>query len=211
MSGSDGEAGAPRYRRLTQDRRRAAIEEAALACIARGGIAAFTIERVAAEAGVSGGLVVHHFRSKEGLLAACYARIYNQMTEVLERPHPGIPRLRHIVEVLTSPEFFSREALNIWVALWGEIPNNPELLAEHRARLGAYRADIVAAVAEIAGDADAESIALGFISLVDGLGLQHRIDPELMPAETARRTCWRYLEAELGRPVGPAGDPPPAA
>lgn len=198
---------APRFQRLTQEQRRTALAEAALTCIARGGIAAFTVDRVAAEAGVSGGLVMHHFGSKEGLLAAAYARIYGQMTEALERPHLGVPRIVHLVEVLTSTEFFNREALNIWVALWGAIANNPQLMAEHRARLAGYRLEVEMAINEHAAAAgrevDAPSAAIGLICLIDGLGVQHCIDPDTMPASIAREACYRYLESELGRLLSP--------
>lgn len=50
---------------------RARIRDAAIACIARTGFAGTTVRAVATEAGVSPGLVLHHFGSKEGLRTAC--------------------------------------------------------------------------------------------------------------------------------------------
>lgn len=50
---------------------RAAILTAAIELVGRSGADATTVRAVARAAGVSPALVIHHFRSKEGLLAAC--------------------------------------------------------------------------------------------------------------------------------------------
>lgn len=50
---------------------RARIRDAALARFGTDGIAATSVRAVAADAGVSPALVVHHFGSKEGLRQAC--------------------------------------------------------------------------------------------------------------------------------------------
>lgn len=50
---------------------KARIRDAAIACFAGHGIASTTARKVAAAAGVSPGLVIHHFGSMDGLRAAC--------------------------------------------------------------------------------------------------------------------------------------------
>jgi len=50
---------------------KARIRDAAIACFADVGASQTTARRVAAEAGVSPGLVMHHFGSMEGLRSAC--------------------------------------------------------------------------------------------------------------------------------------------
>ena len=50
---------------------RARIRDAAITHIARHGIRSATVRGIAAEAGVSAGLVLHHFGSKDGLRGAC--------------------------------------------------------------------------------------------------------------------------------------------
>ncbi len=62
----------PRGAKAPDDRTaRARIRDAAIASFANHGIRGTTARRVAAEAGVSPGLVIHHFGSMEGLRAAC--------------------------------------------------------------------------------------------------------------------------------------------
>lgn len=50
---------------------RARIRDAAIACFAEHGVAGTTARKVAAAAGVSPGLVMHHFDSMDGLRRAC--------------------------------------------------------------------------------------------------------------------------------------------
>lgn len=50
---------------------RARIRDAAITCFAEAGIAGSTVRSIARAAGVSPGLVMHHFGSKENLLTAC--------------------------------------------------------------------------------------------------------------------------------------------
>lgn len=50
---------------------KARIRDAAIECFAEHGLAATTARKVAAAAGVSPGLVIHHFGSMDGLRAAC--------------------------------------------------------------------------------------------------------------------------------------------
>jgi TetR/AcrR family transcriptional regulator, regulator of cefoperazone and chloramphenicol sensitivity len=82
---------------------RARIREAAIALFAEKGIAATTIRDIAQAAGVSSGLLRHHFGSKEGLRDACDEYALNQITalgiqftetNLLGRITPEIMRLQ---------------------------------------------------------------------------------------------------------------------
>jgi TetR/AcrR family transcriptional regulator, regulator of cefoperazone and chloramphenicol sensitivity len=82
---------------------RARIREAAIALFAEKGMAATTIRDIAQAAGVSSGLLRHHFGSKEGLRDACDEYAFNQVaalgiqfneTSLLGRVTPEIMRLQ---------------------------------------------------------------------------------------------------------------------
>ncbi len=192
----------PRNQRLAPADRRAHIEDAARTCMARGGIRAFTVDQVVAEAGVSRGLIAHHFGSMDGLLVAVYGRMYREWIAVIDAPRPGLTRLEATIEALVSPDLFSRDVLNIWLTLWGEIANNPTLRDEHRKLYGDYRASIAAALREAATSngrtIDAETIAAAFICLIDGFGVQRCVEPSLLSEDDARAACWAFLAPHLG-------------
>jgi TetR/AcrR family transcriptional regulator, regulator of cefoperazone and chloramphenicol sensitivity len=95
---------------------RARIRDAAIALFAERGIGPATIRDIAQAAGVSSGLVRHHFGSKEGLRRACdeYAmaeamrlrsRIFNEGRTILGDLHPTVIALqRYLVRsTLDSP------------------------------------------------------------------------------------------------------------
>ncbi|KAB2877403.1 MAG: TetR family transcriptional regulator [Albidovulum sp.] len=193
---------APRFTRMSGEDRRAALVSAGLACMAQGGIQAFTVDRVCAEAGVSRGLITHHFGSMNGLLAAVYARMYDDSTRPAHAAAPGATRLSALLDAYFAPELFNRDTLNIWLALWGQISVNADLREEHRVQYPAYVRDVAAAIGAVAAqngrEVDAGVLATTLIALVDGLGLQHCIDPGSMPADSARAACRSLLEPHLG-------------
>jgi AcrR family transcriptional regulator len=204
----DGGAAAPRRKaRLTSAGRRALLEDAACACMARGGIRAFTVDKVAAEAGVSRGLIVHHFGSMDGLLVAVYSRMYGEWIAAISAPRPGLGRLEAIVEALVSPALFCRDVQNTWLTLWGEIANNPVLGAEHRLRYAEYRDSIAGALREagVAGAGrDPDTVATALICLIDGLGVQRCVEPALLPEAAARAAFWALLDPLRCRGASPA-------
>ncbi|MGO9342210.1 MAG: TetR/AcrR family transcriptional regulator [Acidimicrobiales bacterium] len=64
---------------------RARIRDAALRLFAERGVESSTIREIARAAGVSGGLVRHHFGSKDDLRAACDAYALTQMMRIKEQ------------------------------------------------------------------------------------------------------------------------------
>jgi len=197
---------APKYSRLTQEQRQAALIAAGLACLARGGILEFTIDNICREAGVSRGLITHHFGSKDGLMVAIYRSMYDRLHQGIETAPGGAPsaasRLRAMVETIFAPELFSREELNIWLALWGEIVNNPALKREHRRQYARYLRNLEAVLAEVVAARglvlEVRPLAQMVIALVDGLGLERCIEPRLLSPRAARDICLSTLEAVLG-------------
>jgi AcrR family transcriptional regulator len=80
----------PRKRRLPPDERRAQILEAATRVLARDGIARFSLEGAAREAGIAPTLPRHYFESRDQLLAAVVNQITPQVVEPLLRPDPSL-------------------------------------------------------------------------------------------------------------------------
>jgi AcrR family transcriptional regulator len=68
---------------------RARIRDAALALFAERGMDGATIRDIAKAAGVSGGLVRHHFGSKDGLRAACDSYALDQLMQIKEQAVDG--------------------------------------------------------------------------------------------------------------------------
>lgn len=192
----------PRFRRYSSETRAAMLVDAGLRCLARGGITAFTIDQICAEAQVSRGLITHHFGAKDGLLVACYATMYDRFTAVLHPPGGTAPDLVHLVEANFAPEVFNPDSLRIWLALWGEIANHSALRDVHRSRYQDFLfivAEAVSGFAQSRGKTvNAHTIAVLFIALSDGLWLEQGIDPTVLSRDAARMACYQFLESFLG-------------
>lgn len=199
----------PRFSRYPRETRGAMLIEAGLACLARGGMAAFTVDNICREAAVSRGLIKHHFGSKDALLAAVYSTMYDRFTEVLAPPDRPEPDLAGLVEANVAPAVFNAASLKIWLALWGEIANSAELRDAHRQRYQDLLDRVAGAIAAEAGhrgqSVDARAVATMFIALSDGLWLEHGIDAAMLSRDAARTALYAFLE----RFLGPLDRPPP--
>ena len=193
----------PRFRRYGREVRAAMLIEAGLACLAEGGIAAFTVDGICRRAGTSRGLIAHHFGSKDQLLAEVYEAAYAPMLAAIAPRPDGTPlSLPELIARIFAAERSTPQALNVWMALWGAMAGNPGLKDAHRRKYGEYRATVAAAIAIHRGTAEkADELAASVIGLVDGLWLEHCIDPDGLPPAAARAACLRMLDPLLG-PVG---------
>lgn len=190
-----------RFTRLSSEDRRAQLIEVGLACLAEGGILHFTVDRICTAAGVSRGLVLHHFGSMAGMLAAVYARLYRDTVPDLAALPPEA-RLEALIDGVFAPRAFSRDTLAAWLALWGQIAVTPALQAEHQRQYRDYLAqvaDAIAALAAVRGrEVKAQPLAVSLICLIDGLCLQQCMDPDVIGAEAAKAACRDFLAPHLG-------------
>lgn len=97
---------------------RARIRDAAIDLIGRNGFARVTVRQVAQAAGVSPGLVIHHFGSKDGLRLACDTRVQQVLSESiaqLERqggPASAMAQLARADEYLPVVRYGTRALLD---------------------------------------------------------------------------------------------------
>ncbi len=82
---------------------KARIRDAAIASIAEHGISGTTARKVASAAGVSPGLVIHHYDSMEGLRSACDAHVATTIREFKERAISGGPTMDILAALRDAP------------------------------------------------------------------------------------------------------------
>ena len=193
----------PRFRRYASEVRARMLIEAGLACLARGGITVFTVDNVCREAGASRGLITHHFGSKDALLAAVFAAAYRPRLDHIGPGPDGHPLdLPTLIDRIFVAEKYTRETLNLWLAIWGETAANPAMQAEHRRNYDRYHAtlnDAIAAWAAARGRVVlAGMLASAVIALADGFWLEQCIDPARLAPDEAKQACLALLQPVLG-------------
>src|SRR5262245_3808724 len=114
----------PRFERHEADVRRKSLVEATIESLKRHGHEGLSIRRISAEAGVSIGLINHHFPNKNALVAEAYRHFNSQLIEgirvAVERAPDGPrERLRALFKATFSPPNLDRDVLAVWIVLWG--------------------------------------------------------------------------------------------
>jgi AcrR family transcriptional regulator len=195
------------------------ILDAAIARIARDGIDAVRIARIAMDAGVSTALVHYHFATREALLAEAleYSFTLAGDTRTVDTGEaPAVQRLREMVEqCLPLPGAQEREWV-LWVELWLRAVRHPELrptAAQLYARMHVWlREEIEAGIASgefVASDAGA--VADRVLALIDGFGVRALLEDPAMPLERAREEVWAVLARDLGLELDHVALAPPPA
>lgn len=125
---------------------------AALTIIARDGAGKLTLDAIARESGLSKGGLLHQFPNKEAVLKALVdyqIEHYAQITAHSLAERPDAPN-RHLIAQLTTLRAVMIEPHVAAHAVVGALAEDPELLAEVRAR----SADIITEIKQEARDGD---------------------------------------------------------
>jgi len=191
----------PAFTRAEPDARRASLIEAVARVLARDGASGASVRSIAAEAGVSPGLVGHYFDGIDALIAATYAHVGAQVSAALDAAIATAgeePRARLLAYVTASfaPPIADPALLATWVAFWSLVKARPDIAALHDDIYGAYRGDLEALlVACGVATADLRLAAIAITALVDGLWLELCLSPQAFTADEARAIAERQIDA----------------
>ncbi len=185
----------PRNRRAPEEERRRELIDATLECIAELGIQATSLRTVAARAGVTNGLIRHHFENKANLILAAYQRATEMITgpglAVLEAAE-GTPaeRLRLLVKTLISAEETDYRLLALWATFISQSPVDPMIAAVREESYDSLRQateQLIASVFEEEGRSlsadDLERATIETHAVLDGFWIAACLEPDRRKAE----------------------------
>ncbi|OPC76561.1 TetR family transcriptional regulator [Embleya scabrispora] len=188
-------------------RRRLSILETTARLIARNGIRGLRVEELAAEAGVSVGLVYYHFGDRSGLIRHTWEFI-NERAEryTASDVDPAVDPRGHLEDMLLAELQDVPEVVENSTA-WGEFRAGAMFAAELgpsvREALDRWVADAAELIrgAQSLGDASADTSALDAAERLTALieGLSERWLTGALPVERARDLLRGALDLELGR------------
>ena len=207
-------AASPAYRRLAEDERRRLLIDATIAVLAEFGLSGTTVRKIAAAAGVTPGLVTHHFAGKDALVSSAYRSLAEQYHAdyVAASEAAGVEpldRLAIFVGSAFQPETLDRHLLRVWTSFWTSALTDPgsEPARVHRETAQASRAYLMRLLREVLeaegrqpGDTEVRELAIAAWSLVDGMWLAWGLDPELFDAGQGRRIALEMIAARLAVP-----------
>jgi TetR/AcrR family transcriptional regulator, transcriptional repressor of bet genes len=213
-SSGSGTRPARRFERQLPQQRRQALIEATIECLKRHGHDGLSIRTISAQAGVSVGLINHHFPNKDQLVAAAYRHFNAQLVGGLEAAvarAPSAPRarLRAFLEASFSPPNLDQDVLAVWVVFWG-LYRHSRLI--RRVQHETYRGYVqllrgmLSALLPMAGTAhrgaapDLRLAAMGLTALLDGLWLEWCLNPHSFRPADAVALCEQWVESLCRRP-----------
>jgi AcrR family transcriptional regulator len=169
------------------DARRREVSEAVWRVLAARGFGQLTLRAVAAEMGVSTGLLTHYFPTKKALVQYAHDVAEERTSSRALRvpPAEGLPALRAaLMDVLSlTPEALAMN--RVWVSFWDAAIGDPELGASEKARYERWRgklrphAEAAVARGEISGAV--EDIVACAAAFAHGVVVQALFDPDRFP------------------------------
>jgi TetR/AcrR family transcriptional repressor of bet genes len=195
----------PRFERQLAAERRLALIAATIESLQRDGHEGLSVRRIAARAGVSIGLINHHFPKKEQLVAQAYKHFNRTLAEgfraaVDRAPRSARARLRAFFRATFSPPNLDPDVLSAWVVFWGLCRHSAEIQRVHDDAYGGYvelLRDLLSDFAREHGKfrLSLRLAAIGLNAMLDGLWLEWCLAPNNFRASEAVTICESWVES----------------
>jgi len=198
-----------KLKRLSEIRRKE-LRQAAFAVLEREGIAGATLEKVAAQAGASKGIVLHYFRNKQELfehaMREANAVLCQAVIARLRRAKTPMERMDAVIEGNFEEHLFQPPLCHAWLSLCAEVPRDEKMARIQRVIHARMRSNLLSGLHGLASPGDADDIALGVTALIDGLWLRLGLQPGSVSREQAVRQVKNYVAGRLAlRELATAG------
>lgn len=194
------------YMRDTEENRREALIAATHHLVAKGGPQAATVRAIAAQAGVTPGLIRHYFGSKDELFRAAYVALMDGMTDKgadalnAVGAEPG-ERLAVFVAASLRPPVLDPRAVGLWAGYIHQVQADSGLLAQHETSYLRYRDRLQLLIADLGLTSDPQQLrqeAIACNAVIDGLWLEGSVLTNRFGKGELVRIVLRSVGAILG-------------
>lgn len=174
------------FSKQSPDVRRQQLIDATFHCICHHGTEELSVRLIAQQAGLSLGMVRHHFRSKDELLAATLrflsSKVQDQIGLAMAKPHPSpTERLYAFLIACLHPQQFDADYVRARFLFWGLAQANVTVRRVHDEIYGRFERqvrELIAAVArETDADIDLDVVTLAILALLKGIWVEWSLSP----------------------------------
>jgi AcrR family transcriptional regulator len=193
------------------------ILDAAARVITDRGLAETRISDIAEQAGVSPGLILYYFESKDRLLAEALTfandQFYLRTSREIRRIPSAREQLRRVIDLSVPgylPEFGRLDEWALWIEVWVRALRDPEMAKDREALDQRWRSQLAEIIrggqtsGEFSSPEDPDELALRIAALIDGLAIQVIMDDSEVTTERMHRTCMEVSAQVLGFALQPA-------
>lgn len=184
-------------------RRRHQLLEAAIDCIVEHGFAATTLAKVSKAAGLSQGMAVFYFKTKEYLLEETLRHHYETYQKVWERalddgPEDAVEKVLAFVLADLDPEICNPRNAVLWASFWGEAGVRPRFAAIC-SEFDNTRNDILVGLCHAVEDLieppgwTVQEIVDTLDNMTDGMWMRFHLSPDHMKASEAWLLIARFI------------------
>ena len=198
----------PKFRRAAPAVRREALIEATLRCLKKYGHDGASVRRISAAAGVSIGLINHHFPSSAGLIAEAYESLAGSLNDELRSQvenQKATPRARlsAFFRASFAPKLLDPQLFSVWVVFWSMVAHSPEIRAVHARTYGQYRSILEKLLGLLVESGAApplklRSAAIALCAVLDGLWVELSLSAETFKPREAIAICEDWVNALCG-------------
>jgi len=191
--------------RLSPPERRSQLIEATLTCLMRDGADGLSSRKICAQAGVSVGLLNHHFASQIELLAVAYEAISLRYHQALKTRidhdlnNQGAP-IKTLVACAFETDIMCPDQLRAWVVFWSKAIDAPVMRTMHdtiNERLQAYLITVLAESLPQHDEQQLRILAVEYSALTDGLWLDWSLNGKNQDASLWQTILDQWLERTL--------------
>lgn len=153
--------------------RRAELSKAAFEAVVLYGLRGTTLEKVGEIAGVSKGVVLHHFKDKSSLLEAVIRRtngmLSTSLVELYRHADTPYERLWAVIIANFHESIFNQAVCQAWVSLMAEVPHNRECQRVQIANYARVSSNFAHELKTFLPRTEAKIIARRLNLLIDGI------------------------------------------
>ena len=195
----------PKFHRATPAVRREALVEATLRCLKEFGHDGVSVRRISAAAGVSIGLINHHFPSKSGLIAETYEILALSLLDSIRRQAENETispreRLSNFFRASFAPEILDPQLFNVWLVFWSMVAHSAEIRAVHFSTYRKYRSVLESLLGRLVESGEAPPFrlrpaAIALSALLDGFWVELSLSPGVFKPREAIALCEDWVNA----------------
>jgi TetR/AcrR family transcriptional regulator, transcriptional repressor of bet genes len=199
---------APKFRRAAPQVRREALIEATLQCLKMYGHDGASVRRISAAAGVSIGLINHHFPSSAGLIAETYDTLARSLNEALrsEVENTAVTprqRISAFFRASFAPKLLDPQLFSVWVVFWSMVAHSAEIRAVHARTYGQYRSILEKLIGQLVDSGAAPPLklrpaAIALCAVLDGLWVELSLSADTFKPREAIAICEDWVNALCG-------------
>lgn len=193
------------------------ILDAAARVITERGLAETRISDIAEQAGVSPGLILYYFESKDRLLAEALTfandQFYLRTSREIRRITSAKEQMRRLIDLSVPgylPEYGRLDEWALWIEVWVRALRDSQMAKDREVLDQRWRdqiADIIR-TGQRSGEfpqKDPAELALRLGALIDGLAIQVIMNDSEITPEKMHRACMEVAAHEIGFDLEPSG------